>query len=72
MNNKIGIAALIGATAMLITAIATAVTQFLSFKWAVRMYKPVEKVVEKAEPMMNKMVAYADKALDNYLEELED
>lgn len=72
MDKRIGIAAIIFGIAALITAVGTAVVNFVTLKWAIKTYEPFGKIVEKSEPMMNKMVAYADKALDNYLEELED
>ena len=70
--NKIGIGVIIMGIAALVVATGTAVMNFLTFKWAVKIYEPFDKVVKKSAPMMDKMVAYADKALDNYLEELED
>lgn len=72
MNNKIGIAAIIFGIAALVTAIGTAVVNFMTFKWAVRVYEPLERVVKKSEPMMDKLIVYSDKALDNYLAELDE
>ena len=72
MNKGISVAAIIFAIAALVTAITTAVVNFLSFKWMRNIYKPFEKVTEKSAPLMDKMLIYADKAMDEYIKDLED
>lgn len=69
MNKTFGVAAIIIATAGLITAVSTAVANFISFKWAVEAYKPIQRLVTKTEPLMNKMVTASEKYLDEYLDE---
>lgn len=70
MNNKmIGVAAIIAAAAVMVTAIATAVSNLLSFRWAVKAYEPFARFMQKSEPLLGKMVSASEKYVDEYLNE---
>ena len=66
MNNKLfGVAAIIVGAAALITAITTAAINFLTLKWTAKVYEPFGRLVNRSEPMMNKMIDYSEKWFDN-------
>ena len=70
MNNKLfGVAAIIVGAAALITATTTAVINFLTLKWTVKVYEPFGRLVNKSEPRLNKMVDYSEKWFDKMNEE---
>ena len=70
MNNKLfGVAAIIVGAAALITATTTAVINFLTLKWTVKVYEPFGRLINKSEPMLNKMVDYSEKWFDKMNEE---
>lgn len=65
MNNKLfGVAAIIVGAAALITATTAAVINFLTLKWTVKVYEPFGRLVNKSEPILNKMVDYSEKWFD--------
>lgn len=70
--NKIGIGVIILGAAALITAIGTAVVNFMSLKWAIKAYEPVMRLVTRSEPMMNKVISYSEKWFDEQAKEEED
>ena len=70
MNNKVfGVAAIIVGAAALITATTTAVINFLTLKWTVKVYEPFGRLANKSEPMLNKLVDYSEKWLDDEMNE---
>lgn len=72
MNNKIGVAAIIFASAALIAAIGTAVVNFLTLKWAVKLYEPFDRMIRKTESLVDKCIAYTDGLMDNCISERND
>ena len=72
MNNKIGIAAIIFGVSALVTALTTAVVNFMTLKWGMEAYKPFGRFMKKSEPMFDKLAVCGEKMVDEYIREMED
>lgn len=70
--NKIGVAAIIFAAAAFLTAVSTAIVNFLTFKWTAKIYEPYGRLAKKAEPMLDKMFDYSEKWFDEQTKEDEE
>lgn len=64
MSKMFGVAAVIVAIGAFIAAIGATVVNFISLKWAMKIYEPIDHIVRKSEPYVDKLLKEAEKQLD--------
>lgn len=73
MNNKLfGIGAIILGVAALIAAAGSVITNLMTTKWAVKMYEPFNRIMQKMEPLADKTIVYGNKMMDKCIDEFEE